>query len=155
MKKEIFSQKGVSLYYAVIITSLLLAIAFGLGTIFISQIRGLAEMGNSTVALFGADSGMETLLYYDGICQKLENCTSSSGFYELCHSQGLAAYEAGFIPTTTCIGLFDYSTSTDLVSGLRFEAGVTTTGGEATTTIFRSKGIYMKTQREIEAGRKW
>ena len=149
MIKEIFpKQKGVSLYYAVVITSILLAIALGLGTILISQIRGLKEMGDSVIAFFAADTGMEKILYLDAICQKQENCTSTSPFYTLCSGQ------AGLAGTTTCIGLYDYSTSTDLTSDLKFEARATTTVIEgATTTFFRSKGIYKERQRTIEAGR--
>lgn len=147
------NQRGVSLYYAVVITSLLLAIALGLGTILISQIRGLKEMGDSVMALFAADTGMEYILYLDIICQKEENCSSTSPFYELCYDQANLAYEAGFIPTTTCMGLFYYTTSTDLAPDWKFVTSVTTT---AEATVFRcSRGIYKETQRAIESTRIW
>lgn len=154
MRKEIFNQKGAFLYYAVVITSLLLAIALGLGTILISQIRGLKEMGHSVMALFGADTGMEKILYLDGICQSRvypDDCASSTvnpDFWELCEGQMSLA------DSTSCIGLYYYSTSTNLTSDLKFEASATTTVVEtATTTIFRSKGIYKESQRQIECSR--
>lgn len=137
------SEKGISLYYAVVITSLLLAMALGLGTILISQIKGLKEMGNSTIAFFAADSGIEKILYLDTICSKA-NCTSTVPFGSLCQEQ---INKAG---ATTCIGLYDYSTSTTLNNDSQYSAIATTT---AVGTIFKSKGIYRAVQRAIEASR--
>ncbi len=138
------TQKGVSLYYAVIITSLLLAIVFGLSTILISQIKILKEMTDSTVAFFAADTGMEKILFLDAACFK-DNCTSSVAFGPLCQRQ------MDLVPTTTCIGLVNYSTSTSVLNG---EASVVATAATTTTgAIFKSKGIYKETQRAIEVSR--
>lgn len=63
-------QKGVSLYFAVVISSLLMAIALGLTTILIGQIKILKEMGDSVKAIFAADSGMEKIIYLAKECGK-------------------------------------------------------------------------------------
>lgn len=65
------TQKGVSLYYVVVITSLLLGITLGLSAILVGQIKALKEMGNSVLAFFGADTGMEYILYLDKKCYEL------------------------------------------------------------------------------------
>ena len=49
---------------SVIIMALLLAIVLGLGTILLSQSRQIREMGDSVVAIFAADTGIEEALYY-------------------------------------------------------------------------------------------
>lgn len=138
------SQKAVSLYYAVIITSLLLAIAFGLTTILVGQIKISKEMGDSAIAFFAADTGIEKILYLDTTCSKT-NCTSTEPFFgSLCKDQ------MDLAGTTSCIGLYNYSTSTLLNNGSEYFAIATTT---AEATIFKSKGIYRATQRAIEATR--
>ena len=58
-----YSQKGVSLYFAVVITTILLAIVLGLTTILVSQLKIIRGMGDSVVAFFAADRGMERTLY--------------------------------------------------------------------------------------------
>lgn len=62
-KKEGKNEKGVSLLLSVIIMAILLAIVFGLGTILLSQSRQIREMGDSVVAIFAADTGIEEALY--------------------------------------------------------------------------------------------
>lgn len=56
------SQKGVSLFLTITILSIILAIAFGLSTILISQIRTIQKMGYSVVAFYAADTGTEKAL---------------------------------------------------------------------------------------------
>lgn len=56
-------QKGVVLYLALIITSILLAIGLGLTVIIISQLRMVRNIGDSVVALYVADTGIEHSLY--------------------------------------------------------------------------------------------
>lgn len=137
-------ESGVSLYFAVIITSLLLAITLGLSTILISQIKILKEMGDSVIAFFAADTGMEKILFLDTTCLK-SNCTSTLTLGSLCQSQ------MDLVPTTTCVGLVNYSTSTTILSG---QAVVIATAAATTSgIIFKSKGIYRETQRAMESTR--
>lgn len=57
------SQKGVSLYYAVLIMSVSLAIALGLNTIIVKSFRTTQEVRKSPAALHAADTGIEYALY--------------------------------------------------------------------------------------------
>lgn len=134
------TQRGISLYFAVIITSLLLAMALGLATILLGQIRILREMGDSVKALFAADTGMEKILYLNNFCQR-DDCTSTSPFASLCQDQIVAAN------ATSCIGLYYYSTSTS-INDSEYIATASSTGQGG---IFKSMGGYKKARRAIEA----
>lgn len=56
-------ERGVSLYLALTIMAILLAIALGISAILLGQIRMAREMGNSVVAFYAADTGIENSLY--------------------------------------------------------------------------------------------
>ena len=56
-------EKGVSVYLSLIIMMIVLAIGLGLATIIISQISTTRGMGNSVVAFYAADTGIEHILY--------------------------------------------------------------------------------------------
>jgi len=53
---------GVSLYLAFMIMTMLLAIAFGLSTIFLGQTKMIRTMGYSVTAFYAADAGIERIL---------------------------------------------------------------------------------------------
>ena len=151
------SQRGASLYMVVVITSILLAMTFGMETLLVSQLKGLREMGHSTIALFGTDSGMEKVLYLDAICQQSDcySSTTNPNFYSLCCEQIRIAYSTSGCEGLPCIGLYDYSTSSlgeFSISGLSYDVNVTTTLNP-TTTYFYSRGIFKGSQREIKASR--
>jgi len=57
------SEKGATLYFAIIIMSLLLAAVFSITSIVLVQIRTIKGMGDSIVAFYAADTGIETALY--------------------------------------------------------------------------------------------
>ena len=57
------NQKGTTLYFAIIIMSILLAAVFSLGTVVLIQLRTIKGMGDSIIAYYAADSGIETALY--------------------------------------------------------------------------------------------
>jgi hypothetical protein len=56
-------QKGVSLYLALIIMFILIAIALGVSLIIVSQMKMMKGMGDSVVAFYAADTGIEQTLY--------------------------------------------------------------------------------------------
>lgn len=60
---RIKSQKGVSLYLALAILTILLAIALGVSAIFLGQTRTLTAIGFSVTAFYAADTGIERELY--------------------------------------------------------------------------------------------
>lgn len=57
-----YSQSGVSLYLAIIILAVLLAISLGLNAILVSQIKMVRGIEESVVALYAADTGIERML---------------------------------------------------------------------------------------------
>lgn len=62
MKKNI-QEKGVALFLAVLIMSVILAIGLGIGGILIQQIKISGNIGDSVVAYYAADSGIEQQIY--------------------------------------------------------------------------------------------
>lgn len=58
-KFSCFSQKGLSLYLAVIIMSIILAMVLGITTILTRQIKTMRVVENSVIAFYGADTGIE------------------------------------------------------------------------------------------------
>jgi len=57
------SNKGVSILLTVLIMSVILAIGLGLSIILIQQTKMMVGIGNSVVAFYAADSGIEKSLY--------------------------------------------------------------------------------------------
>ncbi|RLC39630.1 MAG: hypothetical protein DRH33_02370 [Candidatus Nealsonbacteria bacterium] len=87
-------QKGVALYFAISILSVLTAVLLALVSISVSQIKVIGHLGDSVVAFYAADSGIEEMLKdraspnmegYSGYLDLNENGTSDNGdsFYEV------------------------------------------------------------------------
>lgn len=57
------SQKGISLLFIVLITSLILAIGLGISSLLIQEMRIMGEIGYSVIAFYAADNGIEAALY--------------------------------------------------------------------------------------------
>jgi hypothetical protein len=57
------AKKGVSLYLALVIMFILIAIALGVSLIIVSQMKMMKGMGDSVVAFYAADTGIEQTLY--------------------------------------------------------------------------------------------
>ncbi len=62
------SQKGISLYIAVVILSIILAIVLGLNTILLGQIKMIRGIGYSEIAFYTADTGAERGFFKIGTC---------------------------------------------------------------------------------------
>ena len=58
-------EKGVSLIMTIFIMTIMLAIVLSIGILLYSQIKILRNIGDSVVAFYAADSGVEKVLYYD------------------------------------------------------------------------------------------
>lgn len=56
------TQRGVSLYLALMIMTILLAIALGISAIFLGQTKMVRSMGYSVIAFYAADTGIEKVL---------------------------------------------------------------------------------------------
>lgn len=80
------SQKAVSLYLALIIMFILIAIGLGVSLIIVSQMKMIRGMGDSVVAFYAADTGIERTLY--------ETRAQGSTKVEFSGSLGIADYKA-------------------------------------------------------------
>ena len=57
------SKNGVSLYLALMIMTVLLALALGISAILLGQMKVMRGMENSVIAFYAADTGIERTLY--------------------------------------------------------------------------------------------
>jgi len=55
-------EKGVSIFLAVVIMSIILSIVLGLTVILVGQIKAMKDIESSVVAFYGADTGIEQML---------------------------------------------------------------------------------------------
>lgn len=116
------SQRGVSLYLAIIIMTILLAIALGLSTIFLGQVVMLREMGYSVIAFYAADTGIEQILMNRGSPSNL------SGYLDLNNNNAKDSDDSSY------------------------EVIVTAPGSDCTASNFcvKSIGTYQEVSRAIE-----
>ena len=56
---KVKDEKGLALYLAVVIMTIILAMVLGVSTILVGQIRTIQKIENSVIALYGADTGIE------------------------------------------------------------------------------------------------
>lgn len=125
------SQQGVSVLIAILIMTILLSIGLGVSTILLRQTRMIKGMGDSVVAFYAADTGMERVLY--GI-----SIASSAPAYE--GSIGEASYTA----TLCCGENYDDCPSPSLATSSDCAADYYCT---------KSVGIFKGIRRAIEVTR--
>ncbi len=81
--KHFNKQKGVSLYIAIMIIVILLAIVLGTGAILLGQLKTIKGMENSMMAFYAADTGIEEVLMNragpSSLCAKLNPCELDNG----------------------------------------------------------------------------
>jgi len=128
-KKQAMRERGVSLYLAVMIMSVLMVIAFGLSSILFGQLKTVGGMTDSVVALYAADTGIERTLF--------EFQPTQSG------SVGQGPYRADYTVTVVCS-----PTYTDCPSGFPVDAGCS-----ALHYCMDSIGTFKKTKRAIQIER--
>ena len=119
-----------SIFLALIMMSVLLAMGFGISSILISQIKTLKGMENSLKAFCAADTGIEKVLYRDKLCRKL-GCVDEGLWLCTTGCQGL---EAGTVSES--LGNADYT--------IEFDNGALN---------ITSTGFYKETRRTIEVTR--
>jgi len=105
MKSNLICNKesGISLLLAILILALILGVALGLNTILLQQIRMTREMGNSVIAFYAADTGIEEALMVRD--NPSSSCTQDSP----CPLGNGATYYLSISPTSPpdCVAL-DY-----------------------------------------------
>ena len=106
-------QKGISLYLALMIMTILLAIGIGISTIIVSQMKMIREMGDSVIAFYAADTGIERLINEElkicrqapcpGYCADPVNCDEGLPTPSIPFSEpvGDATYEAKKVANNT------------------------------------------------------
>jgi len=124
-------ERGISLYISMAIMTILLAIVLGVSTILLGQVRMFREMGDSVIAFYAADTGIEQEL-------REKNYLIRSGAYSNCldlNGGGCALAGAGdclidgvIDPGDACYKV-DYTVSPSNV---------------------KSIGVFKKTQRAVE-----
>lgn len=57
------NQKGVSLYLTIVILSVLMAVVLTMISMAVSQIKVIYTLADSVIAFYGADTGIERVLY--------------------------------------------------------------------------------------------
>ena len=62
MSKQKFN-RGVSLYLTMMILSLIFGLAFSLNTLLLTQIKSLRNIGDSVIAFYATETGIERALY--------------------------------------------------------------------------------------------
>lgn len=72
------SQKGSAIYFAVIVTTILVGIAFGLSTLLLGGIDALQGSGRSILAFHAAEAGAERILFEDQTCVGDPVCLQSA-----------------------------------------------------------------------------
>ena len=139
-----FSQKGLSLYLAIVIMSILLAIVLGMSTILFYQLKIVGGMGNSVVAFYAADTGTERALYDENKCLLLTDTLNCATFYYPPLSCENDNNGDGY-----CDGVaVDYDTGVvNLnISGASYEAKFVTVPSNG----FQSKGNFQGAKRALE-----
>jgi len=84
--QNLILEKGASLYLAFMMMTVLLVIAFGMSAILFGQMKIIGGMGDSVIAFYAADTGIERALY--------ENATPPQTFSD---SIGGASYNVSVI----------------------------------------------------------
>ncbi|MBU3964479.1 hypothetical protein KJ562_02055 [Patescibacteria group bacterium] len=125
------SQKGATLYFAIIIMSILLAAVFSISSIVLTQIRTIKGMGDSIIAFYAADTGIETALY------DLYNANYIGHYGPVSLGSGTYTYE---VWVTQPVG---GALPTEILEDINCTAGE--------YYCIKSVGTYNNTKRAIEA----
>ena len=138
MKFSIFNfqfsilEKGVSIYLALMIMFISLAIGMGISTILISQIKMIRGMGDSVIAFYAADTGIEQVLYKDMICHhQIPPCPANC--------------QDDLDGNGYCDGILAGTISDTLTNGASYKAEF-----YGTAVITDSVGTYQGTKRALE-----
>jgi len=110
------NQKGVALIVTFFILTIVLAIVLNVSVLLYNEIKIIRNVGNSVVAFYSADSGIEKVLYYDrqqippetgrGICNICNTCSDC----ENCETQGVGD---GCTICSSCHITFDSAVDSD------------------------------------------
>ncbi len=140
LKNNTKNQKGVSIFLALTVMTVFLAISLGLSVLLLGETKMIRGMGYSVIAFYAADTGMEEILYLDLKCRG-SYCNSDPG--DIC------------LDPPECLGLRSDVTATGVLdNGASYEAEFS--GGPFSTCYGRSfdknttsTGSYKEVKRSI------
>ena len=148
------NQKGVSVYLAFMVLTVLMVVGLGVSYLVASEIKVSMNMANSVVAFYAAETGIEKTLYLDnmvkpvggtrGLCYICDSSNSSE--WDTCSKTGTDCDE---ITCGNCKVVFSKMINS---KEHRVEAQVTTVEGNVSTVI-KSVGVYKTTKRAIQVVR--
>ncbi len=103
-------QKGVSIFFSFMVMTLLLSIALGLSSIFLTQVKISRDIGYSVVAFYAADTGIEQILMQRSgpisSCTKISPCFLDNGaeYFTVVKTPGLDCNASNYCITS--IGVY-------------------------------------------------
>lgn len=77
------SERGLALFYTLVIVSILLSLGLAISLILIGQIRIITGIGDSVIAFYAADTGMEKALMGRGAPQDDSGSLENESSYEV------------------------------------------------------------------------
>jgi hypothetical protein len=114
-KHNLKKQKGLSLLFVILITSVILGIGLGVSTIILQQAKMMGEIGYSINSFYAADSGTERQLYalYKETDTRQDNYSytlNNSAFYNVnakcSKTSGTSTCYEGFEKDQTCFATY-------------------------------------------------
>jgi len=147
-------ERGVALYLALMIMFILIAIGLGVSLIIVSQMKMMKGMGDSVVAFYAADTGIDKTIFYDnkvipfggtrGLCY-MRNPIICPDCDWTCSGCGWSGADCNDTTCTDCTLIYE---STFNGKEYRVEAKVT-----GVVTTIKSTGSYKGIKRAIETSR--
>lgn len=161
-------QKGISLLIVFFLMMIVLAVVLSISTLLYSELKVIRNIGNSVVAFYAADSGIEKVLYYDwqvkptgatrGLCAMLDSanpdyCSPTEGNSLSCINPTPSSFVGTCDPLncTNCTISFD----TNLGNGITYHVTASVSPSENPSFNdsdfdVKSKGSYGGASRQID-----
>ena len=154
-------EKGISLIITFFILTIILAVVLNISILLYSGVRIIRNIGNSVIAFYAADSGVEKFLYYNrkqipfggkrGLCNINKICSSCTPGVNCNESKcldWLATGGSGCAPLTCTNCEVSFKSFFDGKS-YEIKASVTS-GSQFSSTSIDSKGDYKDVSRKIQ-----
>ena len=163
------SEQGISVYLAVLVTTTILGIGLGINSILINQVVALRGVGNSVLAFYAADGGIERVLQVDScINKKVESermsclrTTIDNSAFDDANCKGSPTPTDPILSATGCrkqaIAAINAATLT-LSNGASYalvikDPGVTLCPALGVTYCGESTGIFKQATRKLQISR--
>lgn len=172
MSRNNIRERGVSLYLAFMIMTLLLGTALGVSGLLLGQIQSLRGVGQSSLALHAADSGIERILFVDSVAESCkEQFEGDEALYVLCVNGLLPSVLADASFPSSCkpsaydklacmsalVSLDTAGVPVFLANGASYRVEVVAPGSgqcpASSVYCSRSRGIFKTIQRALQISR--